>query len=214
MAKRNVGRKQGLPWDVILAGIVALALILLRVGMGSSTDMRSRAATEVPVPTGFSMNRVRPARGVLLPPSVRTATVESAYPAAGQIPVELLLETGDAGITEASVLVSFDPNFLSITDPDVTLPDDLSASLQVEQPAPGRILVTVFITEEAGQAPLQFRTERAIAKLVFNGKGVPVSDIVIEPVPADSRLSGVRTGENPPEVRFRGAEGVQLDLAE
>ncbi len=214
MAKsKKISRYPALPWDLIIIGLIAGAMLVFRFGALPSTDLRSRAATEVPVPTGFVMNQLLPAQNVLVPPSVRVATGSRSFDMHKPMSVGVVLNTGTLAISEATVTVTYDPDFLVLADDGVILADKVNATLQVEKRVPGEIQITVFVTEEAGQSALTFNAENPLVFLTFVPTGTAVSGTVVEPILTKSQLAGVRgNAEIPEKIEFRSAEGVQLDL--
>lgn len=214
MAKvKKIPQTPSLPWDLIIIGLIAGAMLVFRFGALPSTDLRSRAATELPVPTGFVMNQLLPAQNVLVPPSVRVATGSRSYDLYKPMSVGVILNSGTLAISEVTVTVKYNPDFLVLTDDEVMLAANVNATLQVENKVPGEIQITVFVTEEAGQPALTFNAENPLVLLTFKPKGIAVSGTVVEPILAKSQLAGVRgNAETPEKIEFRSAEGVQLDL--
>ena len=214
MAKlKNSPRHPSLPWDLIIIGLIAGAMLVFRFGALPSTDLRSRAATELPSPTGFVMKPLLPAQSVMLPPSVRTATNSRSFGINESISVGVVLNTGALAVSETTVTLTYDPDLLVLSKDAVSLAEKVNATVQVENDTPGEVSVTVFVTEEAGQPALTFNAENPLVYLTFVPKGKAIVGTTITPVLKKSRLAGVRgNAEIPEKIEFRSAEGVQLDL--
>lgn len=206
-------KSPSLPWDLIVIGLIAGAMLVFRFSTIPSTDMRSRAASESPEPTGFRIHTLQQAQGVLLPPSVRTATSMDTYSRDGSVQVALVLNTGPLPLSEITATVKYDPDIFTITKEAVMLAENIQGTLGVELGAPGEVTVTVFITEEAGHTALEFSSERPLAYLSFLSMGKPITGTMISPLLQKSQLSGVRGNASiPRKIEFRSVEGVQLDL--
>lgn len=173
-------KKEYFKWRIVGA---VLLLVFLLGGMGAGViltqtnqELRGKANTPQVIPSPFVFT---PPPTNLEAPYIRLVSRKNTYGFSEKVPVEVYLNTAGKPTMEASLVVTYDPEVLGITDQDIEV-TQIFKSAEVEVTKEGEIMMTLFVTSSVGHAPVSTNTDTKIATFNFKSLTTEKADTEID----------------------------------
>lgn len=125
-------------------------------------DIRDKAASPA-----VEAKTYLPPNVPLTPPYVRLSVPQLLHKLTEEIPIGILVHTNNTPVSEVHALIHYDPEVLSISTNDIQN-EQVFPTINIESVGDGRVSLSLFMTSDAGYAPIALAQDTLLATLRFH----------------------------------------------